>query len=434
MKMRTKIHVGAHLGVILLLTVFLAPVTPSMAQDEEEENDYILQIEQEYGVVEDPDVLARVGEIVQRLKDVIPEAATDDRELIVKVLDDDMINAFALPDGHVYFFMGLIDACETDDMLAGVMAHEFTHVYHRHHSRMGDRQLRGMLIGVAAAIATGQYEGLVLGQMLSASMIETYGRSAENDADATGAQWTVLAGYDPVGFLELMEILEQQAIHRPEPGGNYFTVHPNPEERMDNIRMTLAGMGIDVPRNVYRVHMSLNYYIPLDDEELAILEGWDEELERRAQGETVETVDVVSDEDETVETADEIPLSILTDYQLRRDLFAEITPPDEGAYGVVVVGETGVFYLLENSEDELRSRAENIILSLGGKFIDGLRSYDIQTRTLNGVPSVVADGRRVASATELDAELLGMTQSEVNDERADLLEDILYRYHINRRI
>ncbi len=427
-----RMHLGSILGVMFLLMVFLFPAGPSIAQgtddsDPDAENDYIQQIEQEYGLVEDPDVLARVGAIERRLKDVIPEVATDEREIIVKVLDDDLINAFALPDGHVYFFLGLIEACETDDMLAGVMAHELVHVYHRHHSRMGDRQLRGMLIGVAAMIATGDMEGLYLGQILSASMIETYGRSAENDADMTGALWTVQAGYDPVGFLELMEILEQQAIHRPEPGGNYFTVHPHPEERMANIRESLSELGIEVPQNIYRVHLPLRFYMPLTVEELAVLENFDEELERRAEGES-------SDSDETDDDVEEIPLSLLTEYQLRRELFSEISAPVSGVYGVVVVGDTGVFYLLEDTHSDLQARAENIITRLGGKFIDGLRSYDIQMRTLDGVPAVVADGRRVASVTELDALLLGLTPAEVNSERAGLLEDILYRYYIDRRI
>ena len=114
-------------------------------EDPESQPDYITEIETLYRVVDDPDIVSRIQTIRDRLIAVIPEAATDDREIIVKVLDDENVNAFAVPDGHLYFFKGLLDACETDDMLAGVMAHELVHVFHRHHSRMGDRQIAGRL-------------------------------------------------------------------------------------------------------------------------------------------------------------------------------------------------------------------------------------------------------------------------------------------------
>jgi len=422
--------------LLLLIGVFVSPVSASGEDSEDsavaqEENDYILEIEEEFGLVEDADVLRRVEAIEGRLLDVVTEEEIGDREVIYRILDEDIVNAFALPDGHIYLFMGLLDACETDDMLAGVMAHELTHVLHGHHARLNERQLRGMLIGMAAMVATGEGEALLLGEMLAASMVETYGRSAENDADRTGTTWTVQAGYDPVGYMELMEILEQDAIHRPEPGGNYFTVHPHPDERMGNIRLVLAEMGVEIPDYIYRVHLSLRFYLPLDQSESDALQEWEDTIAGRAEG---------PDEEEPGESEiqeDEIPPSLLSEYRLRRDIFENINQPASGAYGVIAVGDdsdSGVFYLWEESEEALRTRAEDIISRLGDKFMSGLRSYDVQGRSVDGTPVLIADRRIIAYTTGNDAELLGVIPEEANGFRKERLRDILYRYYVNRRI
>jgi len=430
----------ASVALLLALSLLYAPVVLSEENDAPEE-DYILEIESEFGLVTDPGMVNRVTTIADNILDVIPEAQTDEREITVKVLDEDSINAFALPDGHVYFFRGLVEACETDDMLAGVMAHEFTHVFHRHHSRMSDRQMRGMLIGIGAMLATGEEEGLILAQILSASMVETYGRSAENDADATGVTWAVAAGYDPVGFIELMQILEQQSIHRPEPGGNYFTVHPHPDERLANIRDTLSALGIELPDIIYRVHMPIIFYEPLSEQEAQRLDAWESGLVRRAESGGENAGDHTADgydpdllEVEEPASAEDLPVSLVTEYTLRRELFSDITVPDDVAAGVIAVNDSPVFYITADDDDALSALAQDIISRLGDKFFNGLRSYEVQGRTIDETPALLADRRVILYATQSDADLLGTSRDELNNSRIAILKDLLYRYYVNRRI
>ena len=427
--MKSEATTGLILAAIILIIV-QSMLLPVYAQDDQysDSGEYWEQIEREFGVVDDPIINARVEQIEQNLLDVIPEAETDERDVVVKVLNEESVNAFALPDGHVYLFRGLIETCETDDMLAGVMAHEFTHVFHGHHSSMGDRQIRGMLIGVAAMIASGEGEGLILGQMLAASMVETYGRSAENDADRTGTTWAVQAGYDPLGFLELMQILEQEAIHRPQPGGNYFTIHPDPQDRLANIRETLGELGYSIPDRIYRVHLSIRFYFPLDENERSHLDEWERALQTRSEG---------PQDDETTDelTADvEIPPSLLREYNLRDELFDGINADEGVVYGVVAIDDQAVFYLAGDSEEDVESRGNGIITRLGDKFLSGLRSYDVQSRTIESQPALLADRRIIAYVTDDDAVLMGLSAEDVNEERVEILKDILYRYYVNRRI
>ncbi len=431
--MRTNIH-------FLLLSIVFLCLMPYAAfgQDEDEietdEPDYIQEIEEYYGLVDDPEITSLVEGIRDRLVDAIPEDESGELEIVVKVLDDDSINAFAMPEGNVYFFLGLIEACETEDMLAGVMAHEFTHVVHKHHRGLAERQLRGMIIGIAALIASGEIEGMLLGQMVSASMTETYGRSAEIDADTNGVRLMVDAGYDPIGYFELLQVLEQLSIHRPEPGGNYFTVHPHPDERIAVVMETLTDMGIEIPEVIYRVHLPLVMYLPLTDSESDRLADWEQALIERAESGDEEDDEVDTDADEDDSDADEIPPSLLSEYRLRQDLFSGIIEPDRGVYGVIAVGDEGVFYISAEDDESLRSRAEEIISRLGGLFQDGLRDYEVRGDTGPESPVLKARRREIASVTETDAALLGPTVEEVNSERVRILKDVLYFYYVNRRI
>jgi len=418
------------IGIIAILLIFPAFALAVPAEDEndgdevvEEPQDITDVIEQQYRVVEDPDVVGRVETISERLLAVIPMEERRGKEVIFKVLDDDSVNAFAIPTGNIYLFTGLLDASETDDMLAGVMAHEMVHVFHKHHTAMGERQLRGMLIGIAATIATGQVEGLMLGDMLSAGMIETYGRHAENDADATSTKWVVEAGFDPRGLLELMQILEQVHIHRPTPGGNYFSVHPDPAAREENIRNVLREMGIELPENLYRVHLPIEFHLPLSDEDEAVIMAYSESTSP-------------ADEDEDNEEAeiDYTPPDDIVGLLMRKEIFTKVISPSDLSYGVITVGDEAVFYITEESDEALQSRADGIITRLKGKFEEGLRNYDVQVRTLGGVPAVMAELRRIIYTTESDAALIGLSVDETNRQRKDTLKDVLYRYEVDRKI
>jgi Zn-dependent protease with chaperone function len=434
--MRFKfINLALIFGVLFFSMVASVVAAEDTAKPPSEEPEYIKQIEEEFGVVTDPVLNARVGAIRDRLLAVIPQAKTDKRTIVVKVLDDPMVNAFATPDGHVYFFKGLVDECDTDDMLAAVMAHELTHVFHKHHSRMSERQLQGMLIGIAAAAVSKQMEAVILGQMLAASMVETYGRSAEIDADKSGTIFLLDAGFDPLASLELIQVLEQESIHSPQAGGNYFTVHPDPDARMAIIRDTLIEHGIKVPDEVYRVHLPILLVLPLTGEESAQLSQWESELKVVKPEEKHKPEHGLKEiEEKPEESESDIPPAMLSDYQLRQKLFKGISIPADRAVGVIVVDEEPVFYLSEKTNDDLTARGDAIIKSLGTLFLEGMRSYDVEEGTTDGLPSVLGRKIFIASTYADEAALTGKSQAEANKARADKLENILWRYYVSRRI
>jgi predicted Zn-dependent protease len=120
-----------------------------------------------------------------------------------KLVNDPSINAFALPGGPTFVNTGLLRAVDNEAQLAGVMAHEISHVALRHGTNQASKanliQLPAMLAG--AVVGNGSMLGQLaqLGIGLGAnSVLLKYSRNAESDADILGARMMAKAGYNPI--------------------------------------------------------------------------------------------------------------------------------------------------------------------------------------------------------------------------------------------
>lgn len=165
--------------------------------------------------------------------------------------DDQTVNAFALPGGQVYITAALFDQLENVDQLAGVMGHEIGHAVARHSAQqMAKAQLTQGLTGAAVVAAydpdnpSSQQTAAVaalIGQVINMK----FGREDELQSDILGVRYMDEAGYDPCQMLTVMEILaEAGGPNRPP---EFFSTHPNPENRMENIREAIAETGNSCP-------------------------------------------------------------------------------------------------------------------------------------------------------------------------------------------
>lgn len=143
------------------------------------------------------------------------------------------INAFALPGGEMFVNIGTITAAAGEAQLAGVMAHEMSHVYMQHSAKQIQKsQVTQGLAGLAGAIL-GARGGLLgsLGQagvQIGAGMVLLkYSRSDEAQADAVGAIILYRAGYNPQALAEFFKTLESQGGSPPQ----FLSDHPNPGNR-----------------------------------------------------------------------------------------------------------------------------------------------------------------------------------------------------------
>jgi predicted Zn-dependent protease len=180
------------------------------------------------------DYVNRVG---QRLAQQ-PEARDSGFQFQFTVLNDPQVNAFALPGGPMFIYTGLLRIVSTEGELAGVMAHEMSHVVLRHGTHEVTKQqfisLPAALAGNLAGSGGGMLGRLAqLGIGLGAnSVLLKFSRSAESEADALGTHLMASAGYDPIEMAHLFEKLESQAgSRRPE----LLSDHPNPGNRIQAI-------------------------------------------------------------------------------------------------------------------------------------------------------------------------------------------------------
>ena len=156
------------------------------------------------------------------------------------IIKDSSLNAFAAPGGHIFFYSGLIEAMDTVDQLAGVMAHEIGHVFARHLSnrieqgkKIGLATMAGVLAGVL--IGGEAAEAMITGSM--AGSIQTqlhYSRNDERHADQLGFKYATQAGFEPAGLLLALGKIEKAhlGINTTPP---YFLTHPTGPERMSNL-------------------------------------------------------------------------------------------------------------------------------------------------------------------------------------------------------
>ena len=203
------------------------------AQDIQLGQDAAKDIEKQVEVAHDPQLTNYVAGIGKRLADA---AQGEDYPYSFKVVADPSINAFALPGGPIYVHSGLIAAADNEAQLAGVLAHEVSHVALRHSTNRASKAY-AFQIPLVLAAGTIQRKGGLLGALSGIglnfglnSLFLRYSRNAEKDADILGARMLSEVGYEPVEMANFFEKLEQQSGGRSGP--QFFSDHPNPGNRV----------------------------------------------------------------------------------------------------------------------------------------------------------------------------------------------------------
>ncbi len=149
-----------------------------------------------------------LNDYVQQIgEDLASNAPGDSYEWHFTVLDDDMVNAFALPGGYIYITRGLLAHLNSEAQLAAVLGHEIGHVTSRHAARQHTAaKVVGKVTGSIATVPGGG--GFNLGSLFGAGLVRGYGREMELEADQTGAELVARLGYDPQSMLEVIAILK----------------------------------------------------------------------------------------------------------------------------------------------------------------------------------------------------------------------------------
>jgi predicted Zn-dependent protease len=168
------------------------------------------------------------------------------------VVDENQLNAFAVPGGSIYVFAGLIERAKSTDELAGVMGHEIVHVKARHMARSSGPDaisvlsLLGMVL--LARSGSGAQAAGIVGQAVAATRQLAYSRQLEMEADTLGARYMAAAGYDPKGAIAFLKTLDQERALNPVDVPAYVMSHPITQERVANAELVVRSLGPTSPR------------------------------------------------------------------------------------------------------------------------------------------------------------------------------------------
>lgn len=249
MTIRHRAKLAGLIGTLLLVLACATrqpgdPISPgyntySVDQDIAIGKEAAAEIRKQANLVNDQRLQSYLSAIGQRLAQQ-PDAR--DYPYSFTLINEPSINAFALPGGPIFVHVPLFNAAASEAELAGVLAHEISHIALRHGTSQASKAQIVQLPAILAGAAIGQESVLAqLGQLGLGlgvnSLIMKYSRSAETEADALGVRIMSGAGYDPVAMARFFEKLAAEGGPRPP---TFLSSHPDPGNRMQAVQAELA--------------------------------------------------------------------------------------------------------------------------------------------------------------------------------------------------
>lgn len=162
------------------------------------------------------------------------------------VVEGEDVNAFSLPGGYIYVYEGLIKYVESDDELAGVLAHEISHAAFRHVwalQRQSEKLQIAQILAVLVAVATKSRSAsdvALATQLTNQSFLSGWSQNAEEAADYGGLQFMLKSKYNPSGMVTMMERLARDEKSRPNIDLGIFRTHPPSKDRVRSLTAYMA--------------------------------------------------------------------------------------------------------------------------------------------------------------------------------------------------
>lgn len=203
------------------------------------------EVEQKWERVTDPARTARLGMLLARL---LPHT-TRPLPFEARIVREDMINAFSLPGGIVYFTTGMLDFLRTDAEIAAILAHELVHADRRHVMIQTARSSKISLAALALMIATQGATGpMIMTSLAQVAVTNSYSKDLEREADKEGFRMFVAAGFPPAAMVTSLEAMIFDQLKHPYVDPGVFMTHPELSERVDYILKMADEMNVPIQR------------------------------------------------------------------------------------------------------------------------------------------------------------------------------------------
>lgn len=231
-------RIGFLLMVLIVTPVPDTAFSITVKQEKELSKEFLKLIFSQVELIEEPFLNEYVNNLGQKILSGLPPQPFSYRFYVVK---NDVYNAFATPAGHIFIYSGLIEAMETEEELAGILAHEIAHVVCRHISQnieRGKKLKLATLAGIIAGIFVGSRQSGEAGKAIMAGTMATgqtlalaYSRDDEMQADKLALDYLKKAGYKPDGLMTILyKIRGKHWFNDKIP--SYLMTHPAVDDRI----------------------------------------------------------------------------------------------------------------------------------------------------------------------------------------------------------
>jgi predicted Zn-dependent protease len=217
--------------------------TLTVPQEQQLGEEFSREIRREVVLLRDSVVVGYVERIGQ---DIVQAAGPQPFPYHFYVVEDDEINAFAAPAGHIYIHTETILMARNVSELAGVIAHEVGHVVHRHIAENYGRQRNTGIAHQGLVVAAGVLGGSSAagaanlgGVLAGTAYLNKFGRDAERESDAFAVEVMPKAGYDPIGLVTFFKTLRHESGSG---GATFLSSHPATDERIEETRLLIEAL------------------------------------------------------------------------------------------------------------------------------------------------------------------------------------------------
>lgn len=237
----------------------------ALKNDRELGKEYAAKVEKELKISKNQSAIDRVNRVAAELipiantkqvKVTWGDARLNPFEYVFKVVENKQVNAFSLPGGFIFVYEGLINYAESDDELAGVLAHEIAHASFRHVATLQREASKLQLITLPAiliAILSGGQAGadvLLLSELMGQAQGSGWGQKAELAADYGSFQYMQHSKYSPVGMLTFIERLARDQRTLESIDWGIYRTHPPSRERAEGLMKYLNTANIPIRRSL----------------------------------------------------------------------------------------------------------------------------------------------------------------------------------------
>ncbi|MBD98657.1 MAG: peptidase M48 [Verrucomicrobia bacterium] len=158
----------------------------------------------------------------------------------INVIDENIVNAWAMPGGKIMFYTGILPICDGEEGIATVMGHEIAHAVARHGNERMSQQIPVQLGSMGLAMALEQKPEMTKNILMSAVGagsqlgILKYSRMHESEADKMGLVFMTMAGYNPEAAIDFWKRMSENKGGGAPP--EFMSTHPSDERRISDIK------------------------------------------------------------------------------------------------------------------------------------------------------------------------------------------------------